>query len=109
MIDIQSIPLRDNNGFNLDVIAQTVAEKMEKETKHSFVTPTTISGDNELRLNILKDIIADKLAAEEAVKRKAANRIEREKLLEALAAKDEKAMKGKSRKQLMKELEALDI
>jgi len=109
LLDINQVPLRSNNGFNLDKIAQGVADCMEKETKHSFVEPVTVNNLNQLRLDILKVIITDKLAAEATTKRKAENRINRDKLLEALAAKDDKAMKGKSRKQLLKELDALEV
>ncbi len=107
---LYDLPLVHKSPMCLDAIAQGVSIELESLGKHSFVsvTPDPRRGDLELKLDLVKHVIADKIAAREAAERRAANAEKRRKLLDAYAAKDEEELRGKSKEELLKELEALE-
>lgn len=95
--------------ITLDSVARAVNKELKANTEESFV-PTkvnTVKDELSLKLEVLKHIIAVKVAEREAAKRKQEDAVKRQKILEQLAKLDDREREGKSREQLMKELEEL--
>lgn len=109
---LYDIPLSSNNDFNLDAIAQGVAVAVEAHSqRRSFVTEeakSTALMDLELQLEILKDVICDKLAERAAGQKRAERAEQRRRLLDALAEKEGEELRGKSKDEILKELNELD-
>lgn len=101
--DLFDLPLRATKAINLDDIAKGVFAKMTGEVA-SFVTDTKKDEVDELKLEIVKYVIAVKMGEiAEAKKRTEAKDYEK-KLVDAIADKDADELKGKSKKELKKEL-----
>lgn len=106
------LPLVSNvkGKATLDAIARNVNANLKSVTEDSFVDvrPNPLKADYELQLDILKHVIAVKIAEQEAAKTRAEKAAKRTKLLEALAAKEDAELGAKSKEDLLQELEALD-
>lgn len=104
------LPLTSKNSFDLDTVARTVNGELKAVSEESFVTPKVNpnKGSLEVKLEIIKHVIATKLA--EADKRQQAQeRAEkRRKILEALASKEDEALSQASKDDLLKQLAELD-
>lgn len=94
----------------LDAIARNVNANLKSVTEESFVDvrPNPLKADYELQLDILKHVIAVKIAEAEAAKSRAEKAAKRSKILEALAAKEDAELGAKSKDDLLKELADLD-
>lgn len=99
-----------SDGFDLDDIAKTVNAELKEVSEESFVKTVNSprKADLETKLEIVKTIIAVKLAEAEAAKNHAEKVALRTKFLDAVAAKDDEAIKGMSRDELMAKLAELD-
>jgi hypothetical protein len=108
--DLFDIPLRSKNEFSLDAIAKSVSKVLKDEAEQSFVdaAPSASSTELELKLEVLKHIIAAKLADEAAVKARAEKAAKRAKILEALARKEDQSIDAMSQEDLLAQLQALD-
>jgi hypothetical protein len=97
-------------GANLDNIARQVNSELQAESEQSFVAtkPSAIKGELEAKLEIVKAVIARKIAAAEATATRAAKADKRRRILDALDQKENEALTTASREELLKELEALD-
>ena len=107
--DLWQLPLQSKTGFDLDSVAKEANRQLKEVTEESFVSTTTNPSKavNELRLEVVKHIIAVKMAENEA-KRTAADKVaKREKILGILASKEEDALKGMTREELLKQLNEL--
>lgn len=97
---------------SLDQLAQTAHREATEAQGISFVTPrsekTRAQVMAELKLDILKHIIADKLAQADANRNAAQKAQERARLLEVLAAKKEAQLSNLSEEDILKKLEELD-
>lgn len=95
---------------NLDAIARAVHGELKSIEEGSFVvsTPDPRKTELELKLDILKRVIASKLAAKAAAEKAAENAERKRKLLAALASKEEEALAGMSREQIEAEIAKLD-
>jgi hypothetical protein len=104
------VPLRSRDKFNLDEIAKECNRSVKAVTEESFVAParTPAHDKAELALEIVKHVIGVKLAEEEASKRRAANRGEKERLLEILEQKRAGKLAELSEEDLKKRIESLD-
>lgn len=104
------VSLRSRDGFDLDAIAKTANKSLKALTEESFVsTERTPSHEKaELALEIVKHVIQVKLDEEAAVKRRAENKVEREKLLRILAEKQDGKLSELSERELQKRLNALE-
>ncbi len=102
------LPLSSRDGFNLDAIA-IAADKAFKETEVSFVatTKTVEHTRREAVLETVKYIISVKLAEAEAATKRVANQQKRERILRALAEKQEGKLLEMSEKELQEQLAAL--
>lgn len=104
------LPLQAKNQFDLDNVAKTANANLKAVTEDSFVATNSnpAKADCELRLEIVKHVIAVRLAENKAAAERTAKAEKRQKLLAALAAKEEQAITGMSKEDIEKELAALD-
>lgn len=104
------IPLRSDDGFNLDVIAQTANKALKAASEESFVstTRTPTHARFEVALEVVKRVIEVKLADEAASKDRARKRAEKEELFRILAEKQKGALSELSEQELQKRIAALE-
>ena len=103
------VPLRSTDGFNLNAIAKAANESVKAANEENFVETkrTPAHARAETVLEVVKHVIGAKLADEDAAKRRAENKAEREQLLAALADKQAGKLSAMSEAQLRKKIEAL--
>lgn len=104
------VPLRSNDGFNLDAIARAANKVFKDATEESFVSTARTPAHTrlEMTLEVVKRVIEVRLADEATAKKRAENRVEREKLLKILAEKQEGKLSDLSEKELQRRISALD-
>lgn len=93
----------------LDVAARTINNDLKSVTEDSFikVEPDPRARHLTLALDVLKRVIEVKMEEEEERKNAAARKERREKLIKALANKEEDSLAKMSEKRIREELEAL--
>lgn len=108
--DLWDLPLQAKDKCDLDNVARTVSNDLKAVTEESFVATKTspAKARYELQLEIVKHVIAVKLAAEEEAKNRAQRESERQKLLDALASKKDAELNNLSADEIQKRLAALD-
>lgn len=89
------LPLQSKTLFDLDTVAKTVNSLLKSVTEDSFVSTTAspVKSQYELQLEIVKHVIATRLAENEAARVKAARAEELQKLTGILADKQDAALK----------------
>lgn len=104
------LSLLSGDGFDLDSVARTIHDQLEGATTKSFVdvNPDPRAGELEKKLEIVKHIIEFKQNEISAAQNRAEKAEKRKQLADALVAKEDEELKGKSKKQLLKELAELD-
>lgn len=104
------VPLRDNNGFNLGAIAKSCNNALKEATEENFVAATRTAEHVrlEMSLDIVKHVIAVKLAEEEAAKKRAANKAEKQELVAILAEKQKGKLNKLSETAIKERIAALD-
>ena len=104
------MPLQAKNLFDLDNVAKACNAKVKSFAEESFVTTASSNpakAEAELALEVVKHIIAVKMA-EAADAAQAAKKAEtRQKILGIMAEKQDEALKGMSMEDLKKQLDAL--
>jgi hypothetical protein len=105
------VPLRSRDDFNLNMVAKTISRALKDATEESFVEVrrTMFLTALETNLEIVKHIIEVKLKEEELVKKRADNRIEREKLLAILAEKQTGKLSALTEEEIKKRIESLEV
>ena len=105
------VPLRSRDDFNLNMVAKAISRALKDATEESFVEVrrTTFLTALETNLEIVKHIIEVKLKDEELVKKRADNRIEREKLLAILAEKQTGKLSALTEEEIKKRIESLEV
>ncbi len=103
------VPLRSNDGFNLDAVAREANRQLKAATEESFVNTerTPEHARLETTLEIVKFVIASKLDDEAAAKKRQENAAEKQKLLKILAEKQDGKLSELSEAQLRRRIEAL--
>jgi len=108
--DLWKLPLKSNNGIDLDSIAIDLDETMGKQTK-SFVVEksaeTKESTDLKVSFEIVKYIIDVRLKEREEQEQVAERKAKKAKILELIANKQDEAIANKSVEELTKMLEDL--
>lgn len=107
--DLWQMPLSSADGFNLDDVAKRTHKRIKEADEESFVQTSdnpTLKQD-ELRLEILKHVIASKLAAKQAAETRAARAAERNKLMEILERKQTASLEELSEEELKAKLDEL--
>ena len=105
------LPLKAASGFDLDTVARTIHSELEGLGEVSFVEDNTNNPRKkalETSLEIVKDVIATKVAENAARTNKAQKAALRLKLNDAIAAKKDEALSQASIEDLQKQLAALD-
>ncbi len=99
-----------STGVDLDKIARQVNGELKSIAEGSFVslTPDPRQTELELKLDVLKHVIASKLAARTAAETAMANAERKRVLLSVLAAKEESQLAGMSREEIKAEIAKLD-
>lgn len=103
------LPLTSKNGFDLDTVAKDVNKLLKEQAEESFVSTTENpqATTYQLMLDIVKEIIADKLAEAAAARTRSANAAERQRLLALLDEKNNDELKGLSKEELQKRINEL--
>lgn len=103
------VPLRSKDDFNLNAVAKAASKALKDASEESFVenTRTALHVRLEATLEVVKHVIEVGLNEEAAAKRRADNKIEREKLLGILAEKQDGKLSALSENELKKRLNAL--
>jgi hypothetical protein len=103
------VPLRSGDGFNLNALAKAANELVKAINEENFVetTRTVAHTRVETAFEVVKHIIGVKLADEAAAKKRADNKLKREKLLTALAEKQDGKLSEMSEKELKKQIAEL--
>lgn len=103
------VPLRSKDGFDLNAVAKTVNKALKEATEESFVetSRTALHVKLETSLEIVKRVIEVKVSEEEAAKKRAENKADKEKLLAILAEKQDGKLSALSENELKKRIAAL--
>ena len=104
------LPLQSKSGFDLDTVARQCNADLKTVTEESFVS-TTINPAKcqlQLALDIVKHVIAAKVAENDANRNRAAKQAQKQKLLEILANKQEDGLKTLTVEEIQARIAALD-
>ena len=103
------MPLTSKNDFNLDRVARTVNSELKAMDEESFVDTSSNPAKRlaELKLEIVKVVIADRQDANARSLQAASRAEERQRLLAALAKKDDQALNEMSADDIKKRLNEL--
>ena len=104
------LPLTSRNEFNLDTVAKAVNQELKQVAEESFVSTTNnpAKATLELKLDIVKHIIAARIEATESAKKRAENKAERDRLLELLHTKKDQELLGKTPEEIQAMIDKLD-
>jgi hypothetical protein len=102
--DLFNLPLEE-----LDIIARTYSKKTKESKEESFIKPvkTDTTSVFKLSLDIVKDVIADKIAARDIAQKAAETKLKKAKILDIMADKENDELKGKSLDDLKEMLDEL--
>jgi hypothetical protein len=103
------LPLQSKSGFDLDTVAKNVNAELKGVTEESFVATTSnpAKATLELKLEIVKHVIAVRLAENEAQRSAAAKAAEKQRLLDILAKKEDQALEGLTPEQIRERINQL--
>jgi hypothetical protein len=104
------VPLRSNDGFNLNAVAKAANEAVKAANEENFVETARTPAHTriETALEVVKHVIEVKLADEAAAKKRAENKIKKEKLLAILADKQDGKLSELSERELKKQIAELE-
>ena len=91
----------------LDTIAKKVNREIREHEEESFISTRRVSGDNTLKLEILKYVIAEKIAERDKAKEKAVRDAQVSQLKEILSQKQTEELKSLSPEDLQKKIAEL--
>lgn len=107
--DLWTLPLKaTGNSVDLDEVAKLVHQEMKNSEDVSFVTP--VSNNNtvaQLKMDVVKHIIAVKVAERDAAQKARDTKERKQKILEVIARKQDETLVNSSIEELEKMLEAL--
>lgn len=104
------VPLRSTDGFNLNAVAKAANEAVKSANEENFVETKRTAAHTRIEtvFEVVKHVIDVKLADEAAAKKRAENRIKKEKLLAALAEKQDGKLSEMSERELKKQIAELE-
>lgn len=101
--DLFDLPLKSADKFNLNEIAKTIYSELKSESEVDFVgTSSTEDTTNNLKLEIVKEIIKDKKEEVESKEISLANKTHNEKIDELIRKKKEAELENLDIETLMK-------
>ncbi|GGN76470.1 hypothetical protein GCM10010112_48610 [Actinoplanes lobatus] len=97
------LPLTAKSGFSLDDVAKAVNAELKAVDTESFVATETnpAKAALEAKLEVVKHVIAIRLAEEQAAKAAAAKKLEKEKLLAVLGRKQDAVLENLTEAELL--------
>lgn len=103
------LPLQSKTGFDLDNVAKTANTTLKAFAEESFVNATgnPQKAKYELMMEIVKHIIASKVAENEAARNATARKAERDKLVSILGDKEDEALRSLTPEQIKARLATL--
>lgn len=105
--DLWDISLTNRNGFSLNDIAKTVNKGLKLANEESFVEDNPGDEREELKLDIVKHVIAVKLKEVQEEKDKVERKATKQKILGLIGEKQDEKLKGQSIAKLKAMLEDL--
>ena len=106
--DLWDMPLTHSTGFSLDEVAKGLNREIKEAGEESFVVEhSTTNKTIELKFDIVKAIIKDRLAEKEAAENAAITKAKKEKIMSIIAKKEEEKLEGESVEDLHKMLDEL--
>lgn len=108
--NIWNLPLVSANGFDLNNVAVELNRQLKNLTEESFVNTKPTPGKDiaELKLDLVKYVIAVKQEEQAKARRKAEKAAEREKLVQLLADKEDESLKNLSADEIRAKLAETD-
>lgn len=103
------LPLQSKTNFDLDTVAKAAHQELKAAGEESFVATTANPARAllELRLDIIKHIIAVRLAENQAKSEASARAAERARLVEILGKKEDAALESLTPEQIKERIAAL--
>lgn len=97
------LPLTAKSGFSLDDVAKAVNAELKAIATESFVATETnpAKATLETKLEVVKHVIAVRLAEDQAAKAAAAKKLEKEKLLAVLGRKQDAVLENLTEAELL--------
>ena len=106
--DLFNLKLTGNRGLNLDTVAKTINKQLKESEEESFVSkPTTANAELQLKLDIVKEIIADKLQEKKTAEEATANKAKRDKLLALKSKKQDESLESLTEEEIDAQLAEL--
>lgn len=108
--DLFDLPLTSKTGFDLNTVAKSVNANLKASSEEDFVSTTPADPKKkllEVSLDILKDVIATKQAANAEAQARFQRAAQRQRILEALEAKKDQQLSQASIEDLQKQLAEL--
>jgi len=97
------LPLTAKSGFSLDDVAKAVNAELKAIDTESFVATETnpVKATLETKLEVVKHVIAIRLAEDQSAKAAAAKKLEKEKLLAVLGRKQDAVLENLTEAELL--------
>jgi DNA gyrase/topoisomerase IV subunit A len=107
--DLWQLPLTSKTGFDLDNVAKMANNALKALTEESFVATKPKAGKEaaETALEVVKHVIAVKIAENEAMRNAADRKAKKDMLLEVLARKQAGALETMTVEEIQAQLAAL--
>lgn len=108
--DLWSLPLKSTSSqqVDLDEVAKAVHLELKESEEISFVAPVTASNSaTQLKMDIVKHIIAVKLVERDAAQKLRETKEKKEKIMEAIARKQDESLANSSIEDLQRMLDTL--
>lgn len=103
------LPLTAKSGFSLDDVARAVNAELKAIDTESFVATETnpAKATLETKLEVVKHVIAIRIAEDQAAKAAAAKKLEKEKLLAVLGRKQDAVLENLTEAELLARINSL--
>ncbi len=104
------VPLRSSDDFNLNAVARLASKACKDVAEDNFVetAKTPEHARLEATLEVVKYVIESKLGEETAAKKRAENKLQKDKLVQILAEKQDGKLAALPEKELLRRINALD-
>ena len=107
--DLWTLPLQSKSGFDVDTVAKTVNVKIKELSEDSFVStkPSKALAQQQLMLDVIKRVIAVRLAEAAAKEKRVAQKAERVRLEALLESRQQAEEANLTQEQILAKLAAL--
>lgn len=107
---VWDLPLQSKTGFDLDSLAKEINSNLKACAEESFVSTKTspLTTRLQLQLDLVKHVIATKIAENEKTRAAQDRKAERDRLTEILAKKQDAALEELTPEEIQKRIKELD-